>query len=120
MRYAIAGGVGVVANAATLYVATEFFGLWYLASAVVAYVVGLIVAFSLQKFWTFHQHAGNMRLQFTTYTAVSLVNLVLNLSFLYVAVELLGLWYFGSQLFVLAIMALLSFLVNRNFTFKHL
>lgn len=120
VRYGISGGTGVGANAVTLYVATEFFGVWYLLSAVIAYIVGLVISFTLQKLWTFRKRSGSTRLQFTTYTVLSIVNLVLNLLLLYVAVELLGLWYFGSQLCILAFIAFLSFLFNRNFTFKHL
>lgn len=120
IRYGIAGAIGVASNAATLYVFTEFFGVWYLFSAFVAYVVSLSVAFLLQKFWTFRQHQGNMHAQFATYTIVSLLNLGLDLCSLYVLVEIFGFWYFGSQLFILVFMALLSFLVNRNITFTRL
>ncbi len=117
-RYVSVGVFAVVFDIALLYILTEIVGLWYLAAAVIAFVATFVVAFLLQKHFTFRDGQGAYLRQGTLYFLIGVLNLVLDTMLLYVAVDMLGLWYLGSQCVIMGVLAFLSFLVNRHVTFS--
>ncbi len=48
MRFCIAGAAGVIAYYATLYCLTEYLGVWYVASAVIGFILNTGLNFTLQ------------------------------------------------------------------------
>lgn len=115
-RFLIAGGAATLANLSTLYLLTDFAGLWYLASASAAFVIGVTVSFLLQKFWTFRNHEIEARFlssQFFSYLIVTLINLALNTALLYGLVEYLKVFYLAGQIIVSALIAFESYFVYR-------
>lgn len=119
MRFGVSGGIATAVNLAILFALTEIFGVWYLLSAIFAFLLAFIVSFSLQKFWTFADfNINQFHTQATKYFLFSGINLALNTVLMYVFTDLLGVWYFLSQIFVAAIIAVESFLVYRFIIFK--
>ncbi len=114
IRFLISGGTATAVNVGTLYVLTEFAGLWYILSSVVAFVLAFCVSFTMQKWWTFAERSTHrVGSQAGLYFAVALGNLGLNTLLLYVLVEWFGLWYVIAQLIASAIIAAESFLLYR-------
>ena len=52
-RFLVVGSLSVGTYYALLYGLTEFAGVWYIASAVIAFVGYYLVNFLSQKYWTF-------------------------------------------------------------------
>lgn len=117
VRYGISGVVGIGVNVSVLYMATELLSVWYLLSAVVAFCVSYAVTFSLQKYWTFKDYSGALVTQGIAYLVIALISLSLDALMLYVAVDVYGFWYLGSQIVIMSMLALFSFLANRSITF---
>lgn len=117
-RYVAVGLFAVALNILLLYLLTDVAGMWYLAAAVIAFVIAFVVAFLLQKHWTFKDGSGAYVQQGASYFIIGLTNLVLDTALLYVAVDILGLWYLGSQVVIMGFLAFLSFLANRHVTFR--
>ena len=120
VRYGISGVIGICTNILTLYFFTEVVGIWYLASAVLAFCITLVVTFSLQKYWTFKDHEGELLTQGASYTVIAVTSLVVGTGALYIAVDVLGFWYLGSQAVIMCTLAGCNFLANKYFTFGHL
>lgn len=119
IKYLFAGGTAVVVNLFVLYVFTDLFGVWYVASSVIAFCVSLLTGFSLQKFWTFRDPSmRRIKRQMVLYTAVGVLNVMLGPALLYLVVETFAVWYLAAQLAVLAVLAVESYLLNRFITFK--
>lgn len=121
MRYLIVGIVGATVNIFSLYILTSMIGIWYITSALFSFIASLIVAFFLQKFWTFKDPLFTKRhalRQATLYTASSVSLLTLNVLFLYILVDFFGMWYLLAQFFSLGIVAIASFMFNKAVTFK--
>lgn len=116
-RYVTVGLFAVALDLGLLFVLTEFAGLWYVFSAVVAFAVTFVVAFLLQKHWTFKDGSGAYVRQGTSYLLIGLANMVLSVALLYVCVDILGFWYLGSQVCIMGVLAFASFLANRHVTF---
>ena len=118
-RYIISGIISILVNLLVIYLMTDIFKLWYIFSAIIASVFSFVVAFTLQKYWTFKDNDNNrIAHQVTWYLIVIIINLLLNIVILYLLVDLFGFWYLGSQMAALVVMAGVGFFLNKNITFK--
>lgn len=129
-RYGVAGVCGIFVQTAALFTWVTVLGLEesYLLGAFVAFCLALVITFALQKFWTFRDLAlHRAHTQFSLYTAVAFLNVVINLGLLAFAKWLAGLagvdffagWYLVAQVTISLFASAISFLLNYFFTFKH-
>ncbi|MDD5213789.1 MAG: GtrA family protein [Candidatus Gracilibacteria bacterium] len=103
---------------ACLYIAVEFFGLYYIVGAILAFVVSFIFGFLFQKYITFsnfdkkHLHQGFLFFVF------QIIGLGLNILLLFVLVEKFGFHYMYVAIFNKFIVFIWNFLMNNRFNFK--
>ena len=118
-RFLVSGGISTGTDLALLYVFTDIFGIWYLASTVAAFILAFFVSFALQKFWTFRDTSREgMSLQAGTYLFIAVCNLALNTSLVYALVDFLGLHYLVAQIIASILIACESFFVYQRFVFR--
>lgn len=118
-RYLIAGGTAAATNLVLLYVFTSLMGIWYLMSAVFAFIIAFVVSFLLQKFWTFTDGSTEKwKSQAMVYLIVTSTNLGLNTLLMYVAVDVFGVHYMLSQFIISGLIACESYFVYQIFVFK--
>lgn len=114
MKYIISGGTATAVNLSFLYIFTDFFRVWYVFSAALAYASAFVVSFTLQKFWTFHNGTlTHIRSQFALYVALGTGNMMLNALLIYFAVESIGLHYLVAQIGIGVLIALWSLFFYR-------
>lgn len=113
---------GVTVNAlelSLLYGFTEYLGIWYLFSAILAFLLALCVSFTLQKFWTFEdKKREDVPKQASLYGMFAVINLGFNVIALYLLVQVAGLWYMFAQVLVSAAVAVWSFLLYKFIIFR--
>ncbi len=120
MRYMISGGTAAIVALGVLYVLTDIKGVWYLVSSTIAFVVGFFVSFALQKLWTFkNTHTYDMSRQLFLYFITALGALVLNVFFMYLLVDIAGIWYMFSQVISSGTLAIATFFIYGNIVFHH-
>ncbi|OHA19648.1 MAG: hypothetical protein A2836_02080 [Candidatus Taylorbacteria bacterium RIFCSPHIGHO2_01_FULL_45_63] len=120
IRYVTSGGIAAVVNFGSLYILTGIFGVWYLAGAVFAFALSLIVSFTMQKFWTFKHFDvafATISTQGSLYLLVALGGLVFNTAFVYLAVENLGFHYILAQFISALIVSVANFIFYKTFIF---
>ncbi len=119
LRYLFSGSIAFGVNFFFLYALTEWVGLYYLVSAVMAFLVAVVVSFILQKFWTFQNNSkANLHRQATVYITIAIVNTSFNTLLVYTLVEYVGLHYLLGQFFSSGLIAFESFFVYQIFIFK--
>lgn len=119
LRYLISGGTAAAVDLILLYILTDSVGLHYLTSAVLAFLVALVVSFLLQKFWTFQDESvDRVHKQATAYFIIAALNLGLNTFLIYLFVEYAHLWYIFAQVLASGLIAFESFFISRYFIFK--
>jgi len=130
-KYLVAGSISTGSQLAVLYGLIELFRLHYLIAASIAFVVAVVISFTLQKFWTFDDHSLEaLRAQFIAHAVLATLNLFVNGALLYFFVEkglrpvagpeLEGYWYAAAQALTSAIIAAESFFVYRFLIFGYL
>jgi putative flippase GtrA len=118
-KYIISGGTAAVVDLFFLYIFVEKFGLWYVFSAILAFLIAFSVSFSLQKFWTFKDTSTDkVHKQASVYFIVSVVNLGLNTLLMYIFVDIVKLHYFPSQILAGGLLAISSFFIYSRFIFS--
>lgn len=118
VKFIISGGTAFSVNISLLYVFTEFFGWWYIASATFSFLFSFLVGFSMNKFWTFTNLSVNfIHNQAALYLGINLFNLMINNSILYILVENFGIWYIAAQALASVLIAFESFFLYKRIFF---
>ncbi len=107
-RYACVGCLGFATDYSSLFLLTELAGVYYLLSAPVAFLAGLLVHYALSVKWVFNRHSlQSRRAEMGIYIGLGGAGLVLNQLVIWALTELFHLHYMISKLFYLVIFLLL-------------
>ena len=119
LRFGISGVAAALTLMGTLYVLTDFAGLWYIHSVLIASVVSFFVSFGLQRLWTFRGvDQGAALPQLIAFVALFLANSAINAGLLFVLVEYLHAPYLISELFIAVAIAIWNFCIMRFLIFR--
>ncbi len=119
LRYLMSGGTAGVTDLAVLYLFHNIFSVYYLLSAIIAFILAFCVSFTLHKFWTFKSHEQETHKQIVMYLGTSLLGLTLNTLLMYLFVDYLHVRVILSQIIVGLFVACCTFFVSRNIVFKY-
>ena len=119
VRYTIVGGLAFVVDFGTLFGLTEWLSFHYLASAAIAFVLGLLVNYELSVRWVFARRTVDRKLvEFTIFAGIGVVGLALTEVLLWVFTERVGLHYLASKLLTAFFVYLWNFLVRKFILFR--
>lgn len=119
IKFAIVGLLGTLINLVILYYFTEYFKIYYLHSAIIAFFVAASSNFALNRIWTFKNKANGAVLnKYIKFLIVSLVALSVNIVFLYIFTEFMQIYYIVSQIFAIGISMIINFIGNKIWTFQ--
>ena len=118
-RFVVVGGASYVINLTT-YAIFLGIGIPYIAAAALSFILGFFFNFAANRWWTFKAGTGSANRQLVRFTAVAALVLLLDLGLLRLTVEVFGVHPFLGQAIVIALLAPLSFLLNRMWTFRAL
>lgn len=115
----IASGLTACTDLSLLLVFREIFHFPHWVSVNSAFIVAIIVNFSLQKFWTFSDRDIHvMHRQFLKFFLLALGNIAANNFIMFVLLVGFGLWYIGAQIIAIGVLALFNFILYRRFVFR--
>jgi putative flippase GtrA len=115
-------GVSSVLTAAGEYAVyiglVEIFGVLYLYSSVAASGFGILLNFTLNKWWVFRHAAGRAMPQFVRYVIVTGIGIGLGLAGLYLLVDVVGIPYWiGWAIANLSVFSVWTYPTNRYLVF---
>ena len=115
MRFLISGVVGTLVYYLAYYLLTEFAGMWYITSAVIAFILDSVITFVFQKLWTFkNRDAEAVPRQASWYLGLRLGLLGLSTGLLYVLVECAHMYYLYAPLVLLVPLTVVSFILTKR------
>jgi glycosyltransferase involved in cell wall biosynthesis len=119
LRYFICGITAAAANIFLLYIFTDIFGVWYLYSSVLAFLIALVVSFVLQKFVVFKDMKTNkLHRQFLKYFIAAVLGVTTNTILVFVFVDVLDIWYIFSQIIAGIFVMFQNFILYKLFIFN--
>ena len=121
-KFLSVGISGIVVNMGVLYGLTEFFGIFYGVSSVIAIELSIVNNFLLNDFWTFHGRRclrfTDRRHRFFSFQLVTMGGMVVNLAILLILTEWAGTYYLTANLVGILLAFAWNYLVNRNITWR--
>lgn len=117
MKYAFYAGIATVIDIGVLYLLTQYFLIYYLLSAAISYVCGMITNYSLNKYLTFKNTSKRIGPQFGLFLIVALIGLGLNELIIFLLVEYYDLWYIYAKVVSVCIVMFWSFIGHKKLTF---
>ena len=119
IRYTFVGGLAFIVDFGTLYALTEYFSLYYLVSAGIAFVLGLTVNYLISIRWVFATRAvKNRRLEFLLFAFIGLIGLGFNELFLWIFTDLFLIYYLLSKILTAILVYLWNFFARKLILFK--
>ncbi|PIN90615.1 GtrA family protein [Candidatus Pacearchaeota archaeon CG10_big_fil_rev_8_21_14_0_10_32_14] len=120
IMFCFIGVINTLINLIVLYSATEFLGIYYLISAVIAFLFAVTNSFILNSLFTFKSSLSKRTSKrYTKFIVVSIIALIINLSLLYFLTEFFRIWYILSQVIAIAISLWINFVGNKYWTYRN-
>jgi putative flippase GtrA len=119
VRYLVSGGTAAAVNIGCALFLYHVVHIQYLYASSIGFLMGFLVSFMLQKYWTFQNKTHTLlKLQFMYFSLLTFINLGLTIVLVYLLTDKLHLYYGLSQIFTTAIVALWSFFIYGRVIFK--
>ncbi|MGH8729653.1 MAG: GtrA family protein [Burkholderiales bacterium] len=114
--FALAGLGATIVHLGVFSVLVEAFGVTPVAASVPAFLSAMMCSYAANRTYTFAA-LGNSHLQLPKYAVVAVMGLSLNVLITFIVVDLLNLWYGIALAIVISIVPVITFLLNRGWTF---
>ncbi len=113
-RYLFVGGFAFIVDFSLLYIFSDICGIYYLVSAVISFIISLIVNYLISTYWVFNKNQmENRLLEFGVFSLIGVVGLVFTEIILYTCTDIIGLYYLISKIIATAIVMFWNFLARR-------
>ena len=113
VRYTFVGGLAFIVDFGLLYVLTEYLNLYYVVSATLSFIAGLLVNYFISITWVFAKAGASKHL-----ASIGIIGLLLNALILWFITESFDIYYMYSKLIAAVIVYLWNFLARKYFLFS--
>ncbi len=118
-RYLFVGGAAFIVDFLSLFILTDFFGIYYLISAAIAFILGLIANYFLSISWVFNKRKlKNRQFEFGVFAVIGIVGLGFNEAFIWFFTQDLQIYYLVSKIFAAVIILFWNFFARKYMLFK--
>lgn len=119
VRYIISGSITSLSVFLLLYSLVQVLSIWYLTASAISFCFGIIVSFTMQKFFTFKNYSiKRIHLQFSFFIIFNIFMLGLNTLFMYIFVDIFNFWYLSSQIFITMLTAFVNYITFNKLIFR--
>lgn len=113
-RYIFVGGTAFVVDFFFLYFFSDICGIYYLISAVMSFIISVLVNYVMSTKWVFNQNnIENKVFEFNLFIIISTIGLVFTEILLYFFTDIVGLYYLISKIISAIIVLFWNFLARR-------
>lgn len=118
IRYTIVGGLAFAIDFGLLFILTEYIGLFYVLSATLSFIAGLLVNYFISTSWIFKSVIKNKQIEFTLFALIGVIGLGLNDLLIWIFTEKFHLYYMFSKLVTAVLVYLWNFFGRKYFLFN--
>lgn len=116
MKFGVVGVIAFVIDYGLMVVLTELFGVNYLISATVSFVVSVTFNYFASMRYVFtHKEGMSRRREFVIFVVLSVIGLVINDVLMWLGTGLLGISYLITKIFATAVVMVWNFVTRKKF-----
>lgn len=113
-RYVFVGGTAFAVDFFFLYFFSDICGIYYLISAVLSFIISVLVNYVMSTKWVFNQdNIENKVLEFNLFILISTIGLVFTEILLYLFTDVFGIYYLVSKIISAIIVLFWNFFARR-------
>lgn len=113
-RYVFVGGTAFAVDFFFLYFFSDICGIYYLISAVLSFIISVLVNYIMSTKWVFNQdNIENKVLEFNLFILISTIGLVFTEILLWLFTDVFGLYYLLSKIISAIIVMFWNFIARR-------
>jgi len=116
IRFGLVGGTGYIFNFALLFFFTDIAGLYYMISAVIAFVVNSVWNYLLNSKLTFRMNGGMKG--YLRYLMATMITRGIYFALLFILTDLTGLHYLVSSTLAVGFCFLINYGLSRKYVWK--
>lgn len=120
VKFCLVGFTNLFLDILVYWFLTRIFHWYYLAAAIISFIIAVSWSFFLNRRWTFRHQGKDITHQYFKFFIANIISMGLNLGLLYLAVDWLGIHDLLAKFLVAVVVAFFNFSLNRFWTFKDL
>jgi len=118
-RYTYVGGMAFIVDFSSLFFFTEFLHLYYLISAGIAFILGLIINYILSIVWVFNKRVFSSKsIEFGIFILIGIIGLGLNILLIWIFTEQIHFHYLLSKIASTVFVYLWNFFARKYILFR--
>ena len=118
-RYSFTGSIAILIDFYFLFIFTDMFKIHYLASAAMAYMVGIAVNYYLSTIWVFSKRVlDNSWLEFALFTFIGIVGMGFLELFMWAFTDMIHFHYLYSKVLATVLVSLWNFFARKYIIFS--
>jgi putative flippase GtrA len=118
LNFILIGGICAILNIVGLYILTTILHLNYLISFILVFLVGNLLGFYLNKYYTFKTKTRYFWVELWKYYGVMLSSFGINLIFVYVMVEFFKIWYLNAAIIITIGCTIYNYFMHNKWSFQ--
>ncbi len=118
IKFSIVGFINTVSSYLLFFILLEFAHINYLVSSVISYVLGILISYFGNKYWTFRIIRSVWRLEFIKYIILNIVGLAINTLIMVLLVENFKLNPLIAQIFAMSVVIFYNFFGSKFWVFR--
>ena len=118
-RYCIVGGIAFVVDFGLLFLLTDIFGVYYLVSAVIGFLSGLVTNYLLSIYWVFTTRSvQSVVLERVMFMATGIIGLVITVISLWLFTTVIGVYYLIAKLLATSLTLCWNYFIRKMVLFS--
>jgi len=120
VKSVVVGGIAFLSDISCLWLLTEIGRIYYLISAAIAFMVGLIVNYELSVSWVFAtRRYEDRKKEFVIFCLIGIFTTVVGLTLMWLLTEMAQFHYLNSKILVTVITFFLNFSMRKGMLFTN-